>query len=83
MLLFGECTKDSGNYMVSIDNREPTQHSAHCPNGNMRLVQIVGMDLDPGVTHTIEITPNLVPGEELRLNSICIASGSPIENQKT
>ncbi|MGE9296056.1 MAG: SGNH/GDSL hydrolase family protein [Puniceicoccales bacterium] len=75
VLLFGESTPESGRYSVSIDGAEPVEYEAHCSNGNMRLVRLAAYGLSPGVTHTLEIRPLLKAGEELRLNSICIAGG--------
>lgn len=75
VLLFGEQTKKSGSYSVRIDDGEARTYSAKCADGNMRLVQVVAEGLDPEKTHTIEITPILRPGEELRIESICIADG--------
>lgn len=75
VLLFGEQTKNSGSYSVRIDDGEARTYSAKCADGNMRLVQVVAEGLDPTKEHTIEITPILQPGEELRIESICIADG--------
>ncbi len=75
VLIFGEQTKKSGSYSVRIDDGEARTYSAKCAAGNMRLVQVVAEGLDPEKTHTIEITPILRPGEELRIESICIADG--------
>ncbi|MGE9295470.1 MAG: GDSL-type esterase/lipase family protein [Puniceicoccales bacterium] len=76
VLLFGEGTPKSGRYSVRIDGGEAVEYNTRCSSGNMRHVQIVGIHLEPGVEHTIEITPLLEPGEELRLNSVCVAGGN-------
>jgi lysophospholipase L1-like esterase len=75
VLLFGEGTPKSGSYTVRIDGGEAIEYQTYCKNGNMRHVQIVAMDLASEITHTIEITPKLEEGEELRLNSLCVAGG--------
>jgi lysophospholipase L1-like esterase len=75
VMLFGEGTQKSGSYRVSIDGGETQEYQTHCKSGNMRHVQIVAMDLEPAVAHTIEIIPTLKEGEELRLNSVCVAGG--------
>jgi len=75
LMLFGEQTKISGSYVVKIDDREPRKYSAVCADGNMRLVQIIAEGLDPAAEHTIEILPDLTEGQELRLESLCVAGG--------
>lgn len=75
LMLFGEQTKISGSYVVKIDDREPKKYSAVCADGNMRLVQIIAEGLDPAVEHTVEISPDLAEGQELRLESLCVAGG--------
>ncbi|MBE2202848.1 MAG: SGNH/GDSL hydrolase family protein [Chthoniobacterales bacterium] len=72
-LLFGEMTPRSGSYAVRVDGGEAKIHSATCKEGNMRLAQVVAEGLDPEKEHVIEIIPTLKPGEELRLESLCIA----------
>ncbi|CAN5501968.1 hypothetical protein BH09VER1_BH09VER1_53620 [soil metagenome] len=75
ILLFGEMTRTSGSFGVSVDGGEPKTYSAHCADGNMRLVEMVAEGLDSTKEHTIEITPVLKPGEELRIESVCAAGG--------
>jgi len=75
LMLFGEQTKISGSYVVKIDDREPRKYSALCADGNMRLVQIIAEGLDPATEHTVEISPELAEGQELRLESLCVAGG--------
>ncbi|GAT31878.1 lysophospholiPASe L1 [Terrimicrobium sacchariphilum] len=75
LMLFGEQTKTSGSYVVKIDGGEPKKYSALCADGNMRLVQILAEGLDPAVEHMIEILPDLAAGQELRLESLCVAGG--------
>ena len=76
VLLFGEFTPASGSYEAVIDGGAPVEYNAHCSSGNMRLVQFIKCGLDPQVAHTLEIRPILAGGEELRLNSVCVAGGS-------
>jgi lysophospholipase L1-like esterase len=73
VLLFGEQTKTSGDYAVRIDGGEPRKFSAVSKEGNMRLVQVLAEGLDLAAEHEIEITPLLNSGEELRLESLCVA----------
>ena len=91
VMLFGEMTKDSGSYQVRVDGGEPKSYSARCAEGNMRLVQLIAEGLDPARTHEIEIIPTLKTGEELRVESVCVAgapatvtsgkaSGPPVKN---
>ncbi len=75
LMLFGEQTKISGSYVVKIDGDEPKKFSALCTEGNMRLVKIIAEGLDPAAEHTVEITPELGNGQELRLESLCVAGG--------
>ena len=76
VMLFGEMTKDSGSYQVRVDGGEPKAFSAKCAEGNMRLVQMIAEGLDPARAHKIEIIPTLKTGEELRIESVCVA-GAP------
>ena len=75
VLLFGESTPHTGSYTVSIDGSKPAKYDTYCKSGNMRYVKIVAMGLTPGTEHTLEIIPQLKPGEQLRLNSVCVAGG--------
>ncbi|WPJ95809.1 SGNH/GDSL hydrolase family protein [Coraliomargarita algicola] len=76
VLLFGEGTQKSGRYIVRIDGGEAKEYNMYCKDGNMRHVQIIAQGLKPGITHTLEITPKLADGEELRLESVCVAGGA-------
>lgn len=76
LLLFGEMTKASGTFRVRIDEGETKSYSAKCADGKMRMVQIIAEGLNPAQGHNIEILPDLSPGEELRIESVC-AAGSP------
>ncbi len=75
VLLFGEQTRTSGDYAVRIDGGEPRLYPAQCAEGNMRLVQVVAEGLDLEGEHEIEIAPLLKNGQELRLESVCVAGG--------
>lgn len=76
VLLFGEATLISGKYQVSIDGETAKTYSAHCETGNRRLVQMLAQGLDPAREHTVVITPVLEDGQELRIESLCVA-GAP------
>ncbi len=73
VMLFGEATQNSGSYQVIVDNGPPRTISSHCKDGNMRSVAAIATGLDPGKAHRIEIVPILKQGEELRIESICLA----------
>ena len=76
IMIFGEMTKRSGSFQARIDGGEAKTYSARCADGNMRLVEILAEGLDSLREHEIEITPDLKPGEELRIESVC-AAGAP------
>ena len=78
VLLFGEGTPISGPYEVRINDGEPKTYDpgAHAKNGNFRHVQFIAQGLDPERQHLIELTPLLADGQELRIESICVA-GAP------
>ncbi len=88
VMFFGETTKTSGKYRVRIDGRvvhyqppksKPTSELfdagqfARLIGGNGHHAQVIATGLDPARTHTLEIEPVLEAGEELRLESICVA----------
>ena len=85
--LFGEGTTKSGKYRVYIDGQmikgtgpaaagEFEPGSIAIPShGNAHHWNTVAEGLDPKVTHTLEIEPVLTEGQELRLESICVAGG--------
>jgi lysophospholipase L1-like esterase len=81
---FGEATSQSGKYRVSIDGKpssirsanavlEPGVFDASSPLGNGPLVQLVAQGLNPEPEHTLTIEPLLEPGQELKLESLCVA----------
>ena len=88
LMFFGETTKTSGKYRVRIDGRavcyQPPKSKqlielfdaglfARRLGGNGHHAQVIATGLDSTRPHTLEIEPVLEPGEELRLESICVA----------
>lgn len=76
ILVFGEMTQKSGNFAVRIDGGDAVEYPAKCADGNMRLPYIVAEGLDRTQEHTVEILPILDEGEELRIESVCVAGGT-------
>ncbi len=76
ILLFGEGTPKSGGYEVLIDGGKPATYQTACAQGNLRHVQLIAEGLDPSREHHIEIVAKLDPGQELRVEGICIAGGA-------
>ena len=88
VMLFGEATPKSGKYRVWIDGRaasyvpakgqppaeafDPGQFARRL-GGNGHHVQVIATGLDAARTHVVEIEPVLEPGEELRIESLCVA----------
>lgn len=91
VMLFGETTKTSGKYRVLIDGM-PAEHMspwtkektdlfdagafARRIGGNGHHAQVIATGLDGAAEHLLEIEPVLEPGEELRLESLCVAGPS-------
>jgi lysophospholipase L1-like esterase len=77
IFLFGEASPNSGHCQLSIDDKPPIicDVGAVIKDGNGRWVQTVAQDLDPSRVHHLTIAPQLAPGEEFRLESICVAGG--------
>jgi len=75
ILLFGEATPLSGKYEVRVDGGEARTFDAGqmARQGNLRYVETIASDLDPAKEHLVEITPRLEPGQELHLESVCVA----------
>jgi lysophospholipase L1-like esterase len=87
-LLFGETTKTSGSYRLWLDGK-PVEHTpqgakaatdrfdagafAERIGGNGHYVQVIATGLDATREHVLEIEPLLDPGQELRLESLCVA----------
>ncbi len=78
VLLFGNGTPLSGRYAVRVNGGDPTiyEPGRHAKGGNFRHVQFIAQDLAADREHLIEITPLLAEGQELRIESVCIA-GAP------
>jgi lysophospholipase L1-like esterase len=82
ILLFGEATPASGKFKVLIDSKPALSengpegvYNAHCAGGNMHLVRVLAEGLDTKQPHTLEIIPQLTEGQELRIESVCVAGG--------
>ena len=88
VMLFGETTKTSGKYRVWIDgeavetavpggkertDRFDAGRFAELIGGGGHHAQVIATGLDAAQEHVIEIEPLLEPGEELRLESLCVA----------
>nr|MBA3937238.1 SGNH/GDSL hydrolase family protein [Planctomycetota bacterium] len=88
VLIFGESTERSGTYQVLIDGvaQVPLGSKdgpdidagafARGAHGNVHHVVVVTMALAAGQPHHLEIVPHLTAGQELRLESICVAGGA-------
>jgi len=88
ILLFGECTTDSGKFRVKLDGQPITGKWGQdkdsdlftgnlWKNGNGFLLYEVARGLDPSVPHLLEIEPVFddAQAQELKLESICVAGG--------
>jgi hypothetical protein len=80
VLLFGEGTPRSGKYEVIIDGGAPKTYDAGASarDGNIRYFQLIAQGLDPAREHVVELRPRLAAGQELRIESVCVA-GAPAE----
>lgn len=78
VLVFGEGTPISGRYEVRVNGGEPKTYDPgqYAKGGNFRHVQFIAQGLDAGREHVIEIRPLLADGQELRIESVCVA-GAP------
>lgn len=78
ILFFGEATMQSGKYHVVIDGKEVKVQDLGkmSPHGTWRYVEMIAQNLDDQASHRVEIIPDLAPGQELRLESLCVA-GAP------
>ncbi len=78
-LLFGEATLISGKLLVKIDGQPACEqnseglYNAHCAGGNMHWVPLLAHNLDPAKKHLLELIPQLTEGQELRIESVCVA----------
>ena len=88
ILLFGECTADSGRFRIKLDGKPVTGkwgqekgsdlfEGNRWKNGNGFLLYEVARGLDPSVPHLLEIEPVFddAKAQELKLESICVAGG--------
>ena len=88
ILLFGECTADSGKFRVRLDGNPITGKWGQdkdsdlfngnlWKNGNGFLLYEVARDLDSRVPHVLEIEPVFDDdkAQELKLESLCVAGG--------
>jgi lysophospholipase L1-like esterase len=78
VLLFGEATPSSGKYQIRIDgvDLKVADGRTMAEHGNLRYIENITTNLDPAKEHLIELIPQLEPGQELRLESVC-ATGGP------
>ena len=88
VLIFGESTEKSGSYQVLIDGAAQVPPGsktgadidagafARNAHGNVHHVVVVTTTLDPARSHRLEIVPHLAAGQELRLESVCVAGGA-------
>jgi hypothetical protein len=79
--VFGEGTAKSGKFQVKIDGEivtgEGTKEGLFDANVNgCHVVRLLAENLDPARPHLLEIIPQLADGQELRLESICVAGGA-------
>ena len=88
ILLFGECTADSGRFRVKLDGKPVTGKwgqekgsdlfdGNRWKNGNGFLLYEVVRGLDPNTPHLLEIEPVFddTKAQELKIESICVAGG--------
>jgi len=77
-MFFGEATQQSGKYRVLVDGKEvkSCDIGSIAPHGNWRYVEMLAQNLDASVPHRVEIIPELEPGQEFRMESLCVA-GAP------
>lgn len=79
VLLFGEMTPKSGQVQVLIDGQPSDvmkngifNISSQAMGGNVKLSRVVAKNLKPG-KHTLTLNPILEAGQELRIESVCVA----------
>ncbi|XHR30965.1 MAG: hypothetical protein ACFUZC_10440 [Chthoniobacteraceae bacterium] len=54
----------------------PRASTAQKTSANLRYVEMLAQDLDASVPHRVEIIAELEPGQEFRMESLCVA-GAP------
>jgi lysophospholipase L1-like esterase len=79
--IFGEGTTQSGKYQVKIDGDivagEGSKEGLYDANLNgSYILRVLAENLDPARPHLLEIIPVLAEGQDLRLESICVAGGA-------
>ena len=79
-LLFGEASATSGKFLAKIDGEPVVSeqgpkgiYTATNAGGFMFLLRVLSEKLDPAREHVLEIIPQLEPGQELRIESLCSA----------
>lgn len=79
-LLFGESSPKSGKFLAKIDGEPAVTHqgpggvyTATNRDGHAFLLRVLAENLDPAREHVLELIPQLEPGEELRIESLCTA----------
>lgn len=77
LMIFGEATVESGKYRILVDGKEvkSADIGSISSHGTWRYVEIIAQNLDLQSSHQVEIIPDLAPGQELRLESLCVAGG--------
>ncbi len=88
ILLFGECTADSGKFRVKLDGKPVTGKWGQdkdsdlytgnlWKNGNGFLLYEVARGLDPSIPHLLEIEPvfDRATLQECKIESVCVAGG--------
>jgi lysophospholipase L1-like esterase len=79
-ILFGEASMTSGKFLARIDGKPAVTsqapdgvYNAFFKEGHMWLIRLLADNLDPAQDHVLEIVPQLDPGGELRIESLCSA----------
>jgi len=89
VLAFGESTPKSGLFRITIDGHV-VEHPEGKASTNLfnagylggmmgntaHLSSVLVTGLDPTVEHALDLEPVLAPGQELRIESLCIAGGA-------
>jgi lysophospholipase L1-like esterase len=78
LMFFGEATQQSGKYRVLVDGKEvkASDIGGISQHGNWRYVEMLAQNLDASVPHRVEIIPELAPGQDFSMESLCVA-GAP------
>jgi lysophospholipase L1-like esterase len=91
ILLFGECTADSGKFRVKLDGKSVTGKwgqekdsdlfdGNRWKHGNGFMLYEIARGLDPTTPHLLEIEPVFddTKAQELKIESICVAGGGGV-----